>query len=80
MGGNMVRRLLRGGHEVVVWNRDYSKCEELAKLGARPAKAVEDVAKMLDKPRAAWVMLPSGDVTESKGNESDGRNPYALMK
>ena len=30
MGGNMVRRLLRGGHEVVVWNRDYSKCEELA--------------------------------------------------
>jgi len=64
MGGNMVRRLLRGGHEVVVWNRDYSKCEELAKVGARPAKTVEEVAAMLAKPRAAWVMLPSGDVTE----------------
>jgi 6-phosphogluconate dehydrogenase len=64
MGGNMVRRLLAGGHEVVVWNRDYSKSEELAKVGARPAKTIEDVAKMLKKPRAAWVMLPSGDVTE----------------
>ena len=64
MGGNMVRRLLRGGHEVVVWNRDYSKSEELAKVGAIPAKNVEDLPKLLKKPRAAWVMLPSGDVTE----------------
>jgi 6-phosphogluconate dehydrogenase len=64
MGGNMVRRLLRGGHEVVVWNRDYAKCEELAKVGAIPAKNVEDLPKLLKKPRAAWVMLPSGDVTE----------------
>ena len=64
MGGNMVRRLLNGGHEVVVWNRDYSKCEELAKVGAVPAKNIEDLGKLLKKPRAAWVMLPSGDVTE----------------
>ena len=64
MGANMVRRLLRDGHEVVVWNRDYSKCEELAKEGARPAKTIEEMVKMLSKPRAAWVMLPSGDVTE----------------
>ena len=47
MGGNMVRRLLRGGHEVVVWNRDYSKSEELAKVGAIPARNVEDVPKLL---------------------------------
>jgi 6-phosphogluconate dehydrogenase len=87
MGGNMVRRLLRGGHEVVVWNRDYSKCEELAKVGAIPAKNVEDLAKLLKKPRAAWVMLPSGDITEqmvAKLNELfesgdvviDGGNSY----
>ena len=69
MGGNMVRRLLQGGHEVVVWNRDHSKSEELAKAGARPAKTIEDVAKMLGKPRAAWVMLPSGDVTEAMVNQ-----------
>jgi 6-phosphogluconate dehydrogenase len=69
MGGNMVRRLLRGGHEVVVWNRDYSKCEELAKVGAVPAKSVQDLQKLLKKPRAAWVMLPSGDVTEQMVDE-----------
>ena len=69
MGANMVRRLLRDGHDVVVWNRDYSKCEELAKEGARPAKTIEDMAKMLQKPRAAWIMLPSGDVTEDMVNK-----------
>ena len=65
MGANMVRRLLRDGHEVVVWNRDFTKCEELAKEGARAAKTIEDVKNMLVKPRAAWIMLPSGDVTEN---------------
>jgi 6-phosphogluconate dehydrogenase len=72
MGGNMVRRLLRGGHEVVVWNRDFSKSAELAKVGAQPAKTVEDLAKMLKKPRAAWVMLPSGDVTEQMVTQLNG--------
>jgi 6-phosphogluconate dehydrogenase len=69
MGANMVRRLLRNGHEVVVWNRDHSKSEALAKEGARAAKTIEDVAKMLSKPRAAWIMLPSGDVTEDMVNQ-----------
>jgi 6-phosphogluconate dehydrogenase len=64
MGANMARRLLRGGHECVVWNRDFEKSEELAKVGAQPARTVEDLVKALKKPRAAWVMLPSGDVTE----------------
>ncbi len=64
MGANMARRLLAGGHECVVWNRDYSKAEELAQVGAHPARTVEDLVKALKKPRALWVMLPSGDVTE----------------
>src|SRR4029077_19495055 len=64
MGGNMVRRLLRGGHECAVWNRDYDKSAELAKIGASPARTVEDLVKSLKRPRAVWVMLPSGDVTE----------------
>lgn len=69
MGANMVRRLLRDGHDVVVWNRNYAKCEELAAEGARPAKTIDDVVAMLDKPRAAWIMLPSGDVTEDMVNQ-----------
>jgi 6-phosphogluconate dehydrogenase len=69
MGANMVRRLIRGGHEVIVWNRDHSKAEALAKEGARPAKTIEEMVKMLSKPRAAWIMLPSGDVTEDMVNQ-----------
>jgi 6-phosphogluconate dehydrogenase len=64
MGANMARRLKNGGHEVVVWNRDFEKSEELAKIGAIPARAIEELPKLLKKPRAAWVMLPSGGVTE----------------
>ena len=64
MGANMVRRLLRNGHEVIVWNRDHGKAEALAKEGARAARTIEEVKSMLAKPRAAWIMLPSGDVTE----------------
>ncbi len=64
MGANMARRLKNGGHEVVVWNRDFEKSQELAKVGAIPAKTIEELVKLLKKPRAAWVMLPSGDVTE----------------
>jgi 6-phosphogluconate dehydrogenase len=64
MGGNMARRLLRGGHEVVAWNREYARTEELAGLGAVAARTVEDLVQALKRPRAVWVMLPSGDVTE----------------
>ncbi|MBK7644712.1 MAG: decarboxylating 6-phosphogluconate dehydrogenase [Planctomycetes bacterium] len=65
MGGNMARRLVRGGHSVVVWNRDYSKVEELTQVGARGAKSLAEVVKSLAKPRHIWVMLPSGEVTEN---------------
>jgi 6-phosphogluconate dehydrogenase len=64
MGGNMARRLLAGGHEVVVWNRDFGKSEELRGQGARPARTLAEVVAALRPPRAAWVMLPAGEVTE----------------
>ncbi|MBL8861708.1 MAG: decarboxylating 6-phosphogluconate dehydrogenase [Planctomycetes bacterium] len=64
MGANMVRRLLRGGHECVVWNRDFGKSEELQKVGAQAARSVEELVQALKRPRAVWVMLPAGDVTE----------------
>jgi 6-phosphogluconate dehydrogenase len=65
MGGNMARRLVRGGHTVVVWNRDPAKVEELVKVGAQGAKTLADVVKGLKKPRSIWVMLPAGEVTEN---------------
>ncbi len=65
MGGNMARRLLRGGHTVVAWNRDLSKVEELSKVGAVGARSLAEVVQRLARPRHVWVMLPAGEVTES---------------
>ena len=65
MGANMARRLLRDGHAVVVWNRDHAKAEELVPHGAKAVKTIEELVQALERPRAAWVMLPSGDVTDA---------------
>ncbi len=69
MGGNMARRLLRGGHRVVVWNRTYAKAEELGAEGAEPVKQLTDVVKALSAPRAIWIMLPYGDATQAAIDE-----------
>jgi len=64
MGGNMARRLVRGGHSVIVWNRDYAKVEELIQSGAKGAKTLPELVKSMQRPRHIWVMLPAGEVTE----------------
>jgi len=64
MGANMARRLLRGGHRVVVWNRTYAKAEELAAEGAEPVRELSDVVAALPAPRVIWLMLPHGDPTQ----------------
>ena len=69
MGGNMARRLLRGGHHVVVWNRTYAKAEELGAEGAEPVRDLTDVVKALQAPRAIWIMLPYGDATQAAIDE-----------
>jgi len=69
MGGNMARRLMRGGHTLVVWNRDATKVVELAQVGARGMQSLAEVVKGLKKPRHIWVMLPSGEATESTISE-----------
>ncbi len=61
MGANMARRLIRGGHEVVVYNRTRSKAEQLQGEGALAAQSLEDLAEKLKPPRLVWLMLPSGD-------------------
>ncbi|MBO0733024.1 MAG: decarboxylating 6-phosphogluconate dehydrogenase [Methylocapsa sp.] len=65
MGANIARRLHRAGHECVVYNRTPKPVEELAKEGLMPAQDIADLVKKLDAPRAIWLMLPAGAVTEA---------------
>jgi 6-phosphogluconate dehydrogenase len=65
MGGNMSRRLMQAGHGCVVYARTAKTREALAKDGAIAASSVADVVKRLDAgPRAVWLMLPAGQVTD----------------
>jgi 6-phosphogluconate dehydrogenase len=64
MGANMVRRLIRGGHECVVYDLNPEDVKQLAREGATGAASLEDFVKKLSKPRAAWVMVPAGAPTE----------------
>ncbi len=69
MGGNMVKRLLGGGHTVVAYDRDAATVERLVKDGAKGASSLADVVKQLSAPRAVWVMVPAGGPTESTIDE-----------
>src|SRR5262245_7273313 len=60
MGGNMARRLVRAGHEVVAFNRDANQAKAFAaSAGASAASTFEELARMLKPPRAAWIMVPA---------------------
>jgi 6-phosphogluconate dehydrogenase len=58
MGANMVRRLMRGGHELVVWDVNQDAVDELAGEGATGAPTLEEFVRKLDTPRPVWLMLP----------------------
>lgn len=64
MGANMARRLLRGGHHVVVWNRTFSRAQALEGEGASPVQELSDVPAALPSPRVLWIMLPQGETTQ----------------
>ena len=64
MGGNIVRRLMAAGHTCVVYDRDRAATARLADEGAVPADSLADLVARLEPPRAVWLMLPAGDVTE----------------
>ncbi len=65
MGANMARRLMRGGHEVVVYARSPDSVARLAGEGAIGSTSLDDFVTRLSTPRIAWVMVPSGEATES---------------
>ena len=65
MGANMVRRLVRGGHDCVVFDMSPRAVEELAKENATGAASLDDLVKKLHKPRALWLMVPAAAVDKT---------------
>jgi 6-phosphogluconate dehydrogenase len=65
MGANMVRRLQRGGHQCVVFDKNQDNVRDLAKEGATGAASLEDFASKLNPPRTAWLMVPAAAVDET---------------
>jgi 6-phosphogluconate dehydrogenase len=86
MGANMVRRLLKNGHQCVVFDMSAQAVDELAKEKATGASSLQDFASKLDKPRAVWLMVPAAVVDRTiadllphldRGNNLiDGGNSY----
>src|SRR3954463_15858905 len=64
MGGNMVQRLLQGGHKVVAYDVDPRRATALVELGATPALTLDEVIAALAPPRVCWSMVPAGKITE----------------
>src|SRR5262245_23168858 len=62
MGSNMVRRLLKGGHQCVAYDMHADAVAAIVKEGARGAASLAEFVKALDKPRAAWLMVPAAVV------------------
>jgi 6-phosphogluconate dehydrogenase len=70
MGGNMVERLLQGGHEVVVFDLDAERVKAVgASPGASPSSSLRDLVAQLEAPRVVWVMVPAGGPTEDTLNQ-----------
>jgi 6-phosphogluconate dehydrogenase len=64
MGANMVRRLMRGNHDCVVYDLDPDNVKKLTSEGASGASSLDELVQKLAKPRAVWVMVPAGEPTD----------------
>ncbi len=64
MGGNMARRLMRGGYEIVAYATDAASVKEIAAEGATGTSALDELVAKLRPPRTVWVMVPAGAATE----------------
>jgi 6-phosphogluconate dehydrogenase len=69
MGANMARRLMRGGHEVVVTDLNPENVKHMAAEGAIASSSLEHFVSQLGRPRIAWLMVPAGDPTEKTVQE-----------
>lgn len=88
MGANMVRRLMHGGHQCVVFDMNAANVKQVAGEGATGANSLDEFVKKLAKPRAIWLMVPAGAVDETLAQLSrllergdvliDGGNSYYI--
>jgi 6-phosphogluconate dehydrogenase len=60
MGANMVRRLMKNGHQCVVYDVNPATADALGKEGAAPGHTIDEFLSKLTKPRAIWLMVPAG--------------------
>jgi 6-phosphogluconate dehydrogenase len=67
MGANIVRRLMRGGHDCVVWTRNQATVAQLAEEGATGSADLDEFVARLAPPRAAWVMVPAAATDDMIG-------------
>jgi len=65
MGANMTTRLMRGGHQVVAYDRDPAAVQRSAADGATGAASLRELVAKLQTPRSVWIMVPAGDPTDS---------------
>ena len=65
MGTNMVRRLQRGGHQCVVFDKNQDNVRDLGKEGATGSTSLDDFVAKLKPPRAAWLMVPAAAVDDT---------------
>ena len=79
MGANMVRRLLRGGHECVVFDVSADAVKALAKEGAIGASSLDDFKAKLKKPRVAWMMVPAAVVEKTLADLSGRFEPGDIL-
>ncbi|MFZ5675318.1 MAG: phosphogluconate dehydrogenase (NAD(+)-dependent, decarboxylating) [Pseudomonadota bacterium] len=73
MGGNIARRLMKGGHKCVVLDRNPDAVKDVEKDGATSARDSADLLAKLSSPRAVWLMLPAGEITEKVLTEIAGQ-------
>ncbi len=79
MGANMVRRLVGGGHECVVFDRSPQAVSELAQGKITGASSLADLVKKLEKPRAVWLMVPAAAVDKTIANLAPSLEPGDIL-
>jgi 6-phosphogluconate dehydrogenase len=79
MGANLVRRLMRDGHRCVVYNRTLNAVRELEAEGAEGADSLDEFVSKLEKPRAAWIMVPAAAVQSTLDQLSPLMDPGDIL-
>jgi 6-phosphogluconate dehydrogenase len=79
MGANMVRRLLKGGHQCVVFNRTQKAVDDLVRESATGSSSLADMAGKLEKPRCVWLMVPAAAVEQTIAELSPHLEPGDIL-